>query len=88
MKFKVNKACGLDKVYCKDKNFFLKVFHRIWTSGKFPDIWKLTNAVLIPKEGKDLHLCDSYSPISLSPIWSKVMDKLITNRLETCDKIV
>lgn len=36
---------------------------------------------LIPKENKDLHIKENYRPICLLPVWGRVVDKLIINRL-------
>lgn len=47
----------------------------------FPDIWKITVVALIPKVDKDLRLKENYRPICLLPVWGKVMDKIINNRL-------
>lgn len=86
---KNNKAPGYDgiagemiKIIFKiNKDLFLEIMNLIWKKGKFPDIWKRTIVALIPKENKDLHKRENYRPISLLPVWGKIMDKIITNRL-------
>lgn len=68
---KVNKACGFDGIdgtiikliFKIDKEFFYEVVNHVWLSGHFPDLWKITNVIRIPKEGKDLKLKDGYCPI-------------------------
>lgn len=82
---KGNKTCGYDCIpvsvvkimFNSYKSFFLELFNKIWINGKLPNTWKITN-ILFPKDPRNR---DSYRPVSLLPIWSKVMDKLITNRL-------
>lgn len=86
---KINKAPGPEELssdmvklfFNSNKQVFMDLLNKIWISKKFPDSWKIANVALIPKEGKDLKLRDSYRPICLLPIWGKVLDKLLNNRL-------
>ncbi|GBM86260.1 RNA-directed DNA polymerase from mobile element jockey, partial [Araneus ventricosus] len=48
-----------------------------------PRRWKIAKVLLIPKEENDSSRFESYRPIWLLPIWEKISDKLITNRLVT-----
>lgn len=85
---KSNKSPGPDNLpgemikllYKLNSHLFTNLFNKIWSSKKFPDSWKIANVALIPKEGKDLKLIDSYRPICLLPIWGKVLDKILNNR--------
>jgi hypothetical protein len=43
----------------------------------FPAQWKVTQIILLPKPGKPPHELTSYHPVSLLPIISKVLEKLI-----------
>lgn len=47
-----------------------------------PRQWKVAEVILIPKPGKELHDKNSYRPISLLPIISKVFEKLLLKRLK------
>jgi hypothetical protein len=47
-----------------------------------PDAWKIAEIIMIPKPGKDLSEVESYRPISLLPIMSKLFEKLILKRLK------
>jgi hypothetical protein len=47
-----------------------------------PDAWKTAEIVMIPKPGKNLSEVESYRPISLLPIMSKLFEKLIPKRLK------
>lgn len=88
---KNNKAPGYDgitgemvkAIFKMDKDHFVKLLNVIWNSGRFPNIWKMIMVVLIPKVKKDPHSRDSYRPICLLPVWGKVMDKILNNRLMT-----
>jgi hypothetical protein len=42
-----------------------------------PKIWKQAKIILIPKPGKDPSKTNSYRPISLLPIFSKIYEKLL-----------
>lgn len=68
-------------IYNTEKELLMDIFNKIWHSSKFSDIWKITTITLIPKENKDNNLRENYRPISLLPVWEKVLDKLITNKL-------
>jgi hypothetical protein len=46
-----------------------------------PDTWKSAEVIMIPKPGKNLSEVESYRPISLLPIRSKLFEKLILKRL-------
>ena len=46
-----------------------------------PSIWKQATIIQIPKVGKPRHLGSSYRPISLLPVCSKILEKIIHSRL-------
>ncbi|GBN33787.1 Putative protein in type-1 retrotransposable element R1DM [Araneus ventricosus] len=50
--------------------------------GYFPTIWKEARVALVPKEGKDPKMVTSYRPICLLSTWGKILDKVITKRLQ------
>jgi hypothetical protein len=47
-----------------------------------PNAWKTTEVIMIPKPGKNLSEVESYRPISLLPIMSKLFEKLILRHLK------
>ncbi|GFU64610.1 probable RNA-directed DNA polymerase from transposon X-element [Trichonephila clavipes] len=57
------------------------VGHISWKYG-VPAIWKKAIVVPIPKKNKPLDDLNSYRPISLTSILSKVMERMITSRFD------
>jgi hypothetical protein len=53
----------------------------IWLNY-IPDAWKTAEVIMIPKPGKNLSEVESYRPISLLLIMSKLFEKLILKHLE------
>jgi hypothetical protein len=47
----------------------------------FPVTWKFAHIVMLPKPGKPANEASSYRPISLLPIFSKIFEKLLLNRV-------
>lgn len=52
------------------------LFNKIITSGVFPDRWKVAHVTPIHKSGKKT-LVTNYRPISLLPVFSKLMEKFM-----------
>ena len=48
--------------------------------GTFPDDWKRNNVVPVHKK-EDKNLIKNYRPISLLPIFSKILERLIFNSI-------
>lgn len=71
--------CGLFK---KKQELFADIFNFCLEYGMFPMCWKIAKVILCPKPAKDPDLPDSYRPICLLPVWGKILDKIITNRLD------
>ena len=59
----------------------LGVINRMWTKGYFPKSWKLAQIIPILKPGKNAQDVASYRPISLLSCLSKVVEKMVCNRL-------
>ena len=57
------------------------IFNAILRLEYYPKTWKTSLITLIPKPGKPIHETSSYRPISLLPTLSKLLEKLLTNRL-------
>ncbi|GBN01578.1 RNA-directed DNA polymerase from mobile element jockey [Araneus ventricosus] len=70
------------ELYDSNKNLFINIMNTLLCHGYFPTIWKEARVALIPKEGKDLKIVTSYRPICLLSTWGKILDKVITKRLQ------
>ena len=57
------------------------IFNRSLISGKFPNSLKICRVVPIFKSGDDL-LCDNYRPISLVKSLSKILEKIVADKLD------
>ncbi|GFU16060.1 RNA-directed DNA polymerase from mobile element jockey [Trichonephila clavipes] len=87
--FKIKKAPGREGItnkMCKHFNrsvvFQLtNIINNILTVGYFPKMWKTASVIPILKPGKDPTLPDSFRPISLLPVLSKITEKVIQKRL-------
>ena len=62
-------------------NVLLEFFNFLWSSGSFPNLWRHSIIVPIPKPDKDHSLPNSYRPISLTATLCKLMERLVTDRL-------
>lgn len=65
----------INKMAEADKRILLKVFNHIWKNRSFPNGWRESIIVPIPKGSND------FRPISLTNCLSKVMEKMVSNRL-------
>ena len=57
------------------------ICNKIWQTGEWPTSWTQSLIITLPKKG-NLHLCQNYRTISLICHPSKVMLKIILNRLK------
>ncbi|GBN08116.1 hypothetical protein AVEN_166571-1 [Araneus ventricosus] len=71
----------VEECYFTDSEWFTQVLNTCFINGFFPKNWKTAEVILIPKDGKYLKDYKSYRPICLLPVWRKILDKLIANRL-------
>ena len=71
----------IESLNAENKLKILRLFNDIWTKGVIPQQWK--NSIIIPilKNGKNKQDKNSYRPISLTSVLSKIMEKLIKERL-------
>lgn len=58
-----------------DKTMLLKIFNVIWQSRKLPTTWTESWIIPIPKGTND------FRPIALTNCMSKVLEKIVSNRL-------
>ena len=64
------------------------VCNKIWQTGEWPTPWTQTLVITLPKKG-NLQQCQNYRTISLISHQSKVMLKIILNRLKPhAEKII
>ncbi|CAG4980711.1 unnamed protein product [Colias eurytheme] len=94
-----NKAPGFDLITPKHlKNlprkcitFLASLFNAILRLSYFPKIWKISEIIMIHKPGKSPHEAASYRPISLTPVLSKLWEKIFVVRLmehmDNCDLV-
>ena len=57
------------------------ICNKIWRTGEWPTTWTQSLVITLPKKG-NLQLCQNYGTISLISHHSKVMLKIILNRLQ------
>ncbi|GBO19825.1 hypothetical protein AVEN_62429-1 [Araneus ventricosus] len=71
----------IKEIFFDNKSLFIKLLNLCLHKGIFPKAWKRGNVALIPKSGKDLRLPNNYRPICLLPVWDKILDKILAQRL-------
>src|SRR6218665_4056836 len=60
----------------------LRIYNGIWDGGAMPCDWKHAIILPLPKASKDLSVPGSYRQISLTSTLCKVMEKMVTSRLQ------
>ena len=61
---------------------FLHIYDISFSKGVFPDAWKIARVIPLFKSG-DKHVFTNYRPVSLLPQFSKILEKLFNNRLDS-----
>ena len=59
------------------------IFNAIMRNGYYPDAWKISQIIMVPKPGKEPTQVSSYRPISLLPVISILFEKAQSKTLET-----
>jgi len=90
-RLKKDSAPGSDSFFTEliinaDRNVLttlLYIFNKSWREGKLPEQWKRANIKFLKKPGKSNYNTPSaYRPISLTSTIGKLMERIITSRLE------
>ena len=55
-----------------------KIFHGFKAADSFPVLWRIANINPLPKGSSSSQFPLDYRPISITPIFSKVSEKLIS----------
>ena len=63
------------------KSRILNLFNHIFNTGIIPQYWKTANIIPIAKPNKNPTDINGYRPISLIPCTSKILEKIVANRL-------
>ena len=57
------------------------LFNGTWTTGVFPESWRLATIIPIPKPGKDHAEPTNYRPIALTSCLCKTLERMINKQL-------
>jgi hypothetical protein len=87
---KPGEASGLDGVYPefiknsgrKNKEWLVRLFNGILTTGKLPKLFKQAKIIAILKPGKGGTDASHYRPISLLSVVYKILERLILQRIQ------
>jgi hypothetical protein len=63
------------------KDLLIELFNTSLRKGEIPEAWKEAVIIMIPKGDKDRKDPSNYRPISLTSCVSKVLERIVTNRL-------
>ena len=82
-------ACGKDEIYNEmvkildedNLSRVLEVFNLSWSTGTSPTCWRTGVIVPIHKSGKPKKEMESYRPVTLLSVLSKMLERLICTRL-------
>ena len=86
---KMGKSAGLDNIPAElvqaggeaMSDILTAICNKIWKTGEWPTTWTQSLVITLPKKG-NLQLCQNYRTISLIRHPSKVMLKIILNKLQ------
>ena len=63
------------------KQFLLKILNRLYTEAIFPDQWRHSHVIPIPKPDKNHSIATNYRPIALTSTICKIMERILNIRL-------
>ena len=63
------------------KQFLVKVMNNMWENSIFPDKWRHSHVIPIPKPGKNHSIAVNYRPIALTSVICKIMERIVNVRL-------
>lgn len=72
----------LTKISQEAKNNLLTYFNNIWTGHVFPDDWRISEIIPIPKQGKPTTTPENLRPISLTSCLCKLLEKIVSKRFD------
>ena len=72
----------LKNISSQYEDFLLHLINRSWKEETIPDRWKMALMVPILKPGKESHWVQSYRPVSMLSCVSKVLEKLVGERMK------
>lgn len=62
-------------------NWLLSFYNHLWERGEFPNTWRRSEIVPIPKTGKDKRQACNYRPIFLTSCLCKTVERMVNKRL-------
>ena len=62
-------------------NYILVMMNKIYCEGSFPNQWRESIIVPIPKPGKNHSIPQNYRPISLTSVLCKTIERMMNHRL-------
>ncbi|KAG8175562.1 hypothetical protein JTE90_018855 [Oedothorax gibbosus] len=68
-------------LYSRIPDLFLGLFNSLLRFSSCPGVWKFAIVIFFGKRGKPVELAQSYRPVCLLQSLSKVLEKIINNRL-------
>ena len=67
-------------MYQAVNDIITKLCQKVWSTNQWPDVWSTSLIISIPKKG-DFKKCSNYRTISLISHTSKILLRIILNRL-------
>ena len=61
--------------------FILHTFNTLWAHHTFPETWKESTIIAIPKPGKNRSNPNNYRPIALTSCLGKLLERMVAKRL-------
>jgi len=63
------------------RKYIIQLCNAVLKRGFFPLQWKIAQIIMIQKPGNPAEFTESYRPISLLPVLSKLFEKLLFSRI-------